>query len=67
MVRFSVWCRVAVTLAIAAFAPSIANAADPFELVEPILERKCVNCHNAGEHKGGLNLETAEDCAERWR
>ncbi len=28
--------------------------------IAPLLERKCVNCHNGGEHKGGLSLETAK-------
>jgi hypothetical protein len=38
-------------------APAVAD--EPFERVSGILERKCVNCHNATEHKGGLSLETA--------
>lgn len=37
-----------------------AQADDRFEQVAAILERKCVNCHNGGERKGGLSLETAE-------
>src|SRR5262245_54836593 len=38
------------------FAPA---ADDLFAPVASILERKCVNCHNAGEKKGGLSFETA--------
>ncbi|HTN77345.1 MAG TPA: DUF1549 domain-containing protein, partial [Pirellulaceae bacterium] len=59
MARFSVWGRVVVTLAMVASTPCISSAAEPFEQVATILERKCVNCHNAGQHEGGLNLETA--------
>lgn len=28
--------------------------------VQPILEKKCVSCHNASKHKGGLRLDTPE-------
>lgn len=30
------------------------------DVVEPILQRKCTSCHNAGKKKGGLQLHTPE-------
>lgn len=28
--------------------------------IQPILEKKCVSCHNANKHKGGLRLDSPE-------
>lgn len=39
-------------------AVSLENALVFEHLVRPILKEKCMNCHNAGKSKGGLNLET---------
>ncbi len=36
-------------------------AADRFEPVATLLERKCVNCHNPADKQGGLSLETAAE------
>lgn len=39
-----------------------AAADDHFrEKVAPLLERKCLNCHNAKDHKGDFALQTAEE------
>ena len=53
------------TLLITSLALATAAQADPskekvtfVDHVLPILENKCVNCHNADEAKGGLNLAT---------
>jgi mono/diheme cytochrome c family protein len=48
------------TICVALFC-SAANGQDLFrDRVAPIIERRCLTCHNAADHKGGLSLETAE-------
>ncbi|MCL6267091.1 DUF2231 domain-containing protein [Flagellimonas myxillae] len=37
---------------------NVEKAAVFSEIVQPILQRKCVSCHNAGKAKGGLLLES---------
>ncbi|MGV3767715.1 MAG: c-type cytochrome domain-containing protein [Chitinophagaceae bacterium] len=37
------------------------NEANAYQdIIEPILQRKCTGCHNAGKKKGGLQLHTPE-------
>ena len=46
-------------LAVAGFA----SGAEPVDFrrdVAPILERRCLSCHQDGEHRGGLSLQSAE-------
>ncbi|ARA93410.1 hypothetical protein AWN76_009755 [Rhodothermaceae bacterium RA] len=43
--------------------PAFANVDEAViyhDLVQPILERHCVSCHNPGKTKGGLRLDTPE-------
>jgi len=44
----------------AALQPSIEDAVVFNDLVKPILEKKCINCHNSKKTKGELLMETPE-------
>jgi len=48
------------TLALLFLAPATASAEDRFEkTIRPLLQNKCLGCHNAQDLKGGLSLESA--------
>jgi hypothetical protein len=40
--------------------PATAAGPDFAELIQPILERNCVRCHNADKTKGGLRMDTRD-------
>src|SRR5881275_634805 len=40
--------------------PAKAGAVDFIKDVEPILAARCLNCHDAKKHKGGLRLDDAK-------
>jgi hypothetical protein len=50
--------RLLVALVLVAVAASRAGAVDFQRTIAPILEARCVICHNAKDHKGGLSLAT---------
>src|SRR5579883_1354710 len=53
--------RVVAALGIALF-PTVASADEPERLfreqVAPVLEKRCLHCHGAETHKGGLSLSS---------
>jgi hypothetical protein len=43
---------------------ALAEGPDFTELIQPILERNCVRCHNADKARGGLRMDTREALLE---
>ncbi|MFN0171940.1 MAG: DUF1553 domain-containing protein [Bryobacteraceae bacterium] len=50
---------------VAQAAVAVSSPAETFEReIRPIFEKSCFSCHNAGNHRGGLVLETAQSVLE---
>jgi hypothetical protein len=48
------------SITLAGISSALAEGPDFVALVQPILERNCVRCHNADKTKGGLRMDTYE-------
>ncbi len=51
-------------------AAGFAFGAEPVDFqrdVAPILQRRCLSCHNNREHRGGLSLQSAETVGNAQR